>query len=326
MKTSRVTRIVKLLTVMQSGSSYGPDDLVDVLGISRRTLFRDLNELKEVGVPFKFDKSGNKYEVDPEFFLPPIDLNLQEALSLLILVQKHAKNVQHPFRTSTMLAALKVENNLSTKIKNYCNLAMQNISTRLSADLNKNLDGKFAALQNAIMRRQIVDIKYDSIFEGKIIESNIHPYHMLFNRRSWYIVGYSSLHKSVRTFKINRMLKIGQLGKCYSDDREFDIDDYLARAWSMIPEGKLYSVRLRFMPKVARNVSEVLWHPTQKTRFEDDGAVVMNFRVNGLNEISWWIMGYGDQVRVIRPAKLREMIIEKAERMIEVNQELGDET
>jgi proteasome accessory factor B len=45
----------------------------------------------------------------------------------------------------------------------------------------------------------------------------------------------------------------------------------------------------------------------------------MEFRVDGLREIVWWIMGYGDQVQVLAPRKLRKQVVRKAEQMIENN-------
>ena len=87
----------------------------------------------------------------------------------------------------------------------------------------------------------------------------------------------------------------------------------------MIPEGKLYNIRLRFAPKVARNVTEVQWHPTQQSKFNEDGSVDVEFRVDGLGEIIWWILGYGDQVEVIKPAELRRRIVEVATKMADIN-------
>jgi proteasome accessory factor B len=87
----------------------------------------------------------------------------------------------------------------------------------------------------------------------------------------------------------------------------------------MIPEGKIHHVKLRFSPKVARNVAEVQWHGTQKTMFNEDGSLIAEFRVDGLGEISWWILGYGDQVEVLAPAALRKQIGKTAKRMVELN-------
>ncbi len=61
------------------------------------------------------------------------------------------------------------------------------------------------------------------------------------------------------------------------------------------------------------------WHGTQKTTFNEDGSLTAEFRVDGLGEISWWILGYGDQVEVLRPAVLRKRIAKIALRMVELN-------
>jgi predicted DNA-binding transcriptional regulator YafY len=34
----------------------------------------------------------------------------------------------------------------------------------------------------------------------------------------------------------------------------------------------------------------------------------MRFRVNGLNEIKWWVLSYGDQAVVREPAELRQAV------------------
>ena len=87
----------------------------------------------------------------------------------------------------------------------------------------------------------------------------------------------------------------------------------------MMPEGRLYNVRLRFLPKVARSVADVQWHSTQTVTLQDDGSIIMEFRVDGLNEITWWVLSYGDQVQVLAPAALRQRITEIAQNMVRQN-------
>jgi len=190
------------LTTLQAGKSYAVGDLSKMLGISRRTIFRDLKELQAIGVPYHYDTKTCGYTIDPEFFLPPIDLNLQEALSLLMLAHTVREQIQLPFTNSALLAALKIENNLPAKIRQYCNLALQNVSTRSDAQALTNLlDRTFAGLQKAIINKRKVNIRYHSLFEGQIIDVELCPYHLLYNQRAWYVLGHSSLHKSVRTFR-----------------------------------------------------------------------------------------------------------------------------
>jgi len=181
------------------------------------------------------------------------------------------------------------------------------------------LDKFFANLQKAISKKRKVKIQYYSLFERKIISLRLSPYHLMYNHRAWYVIGYSSLHKSIRMFKLNRLRELEILDKCFLDGEKFDLSEYLGRAWSMIPEGRIYHVKLRFLPKVANNVTEVLWHSTQKVKRSGDGTAVMEFRVDGLGEIIWWILGYGDQVEVLAPAVLRKKVLHAAENMIKLN-------
>jgi predicted DNA-binding transcriptional regulator YafY len=323
MKSSRTSRIVKLLTTLQAGESYAADDLAQLFGTSRRTVFRDLKELQAIGVPYHYCTKTAGYTIDPEFFLPPIDLNLQEALSLLLLLHKTVSKMQMPFKSSALLAALKIENNLPAKIKQYCNTALRNISAIPDAQVpTGRLDKIFGLLQKSIAKKRKVNIQYHSLFEGGVIELELSPYHLLYNKRAWYVLGFSNLHKSVRTFKLNRIRQIELLEKCFLDGDKFDLDDYLGRAWSMIPEGRIYNVKLRFLPMVAENVSEVQWHSTQKITRNNDGSATLEFRVDGLGEITWWILGYGDQVQVLTPKALREKIINIAKNIIALNKRL----
>ncbi|MCH7557149.1 MAG: WYL domain-containing protein, partial [Planctomycetes bacterium] len=298
MKRSRISRVMQILTTLQVGKSYAVSDLSKMFGASRRTIFRDLKELQAIGVPYRYDARTGGYMIEPDFFLPPIDLSLQEAMSLLLLAHKAGDQIQLPFKNSALLAALKIENNLPAKIRQYCNKALKNISTKAGAQApvthSAGLDKTFAQLQQAIVKKRKVDLRYHSLFEKTIIDVELCPYHLLYNNRAWYVLGRSSLHKSVRTFKLNRIRELTTTEKCFVDGENFDVYDYLGRAWSMIPEGRIYNIKLRFLPEVAHDVVEVQWHSTQKVAFEDDGSAIIEFRVDGLNEITWWILSYGD--------------------------------
>ena len=247
---------------------------------------------------------------------------MQGALSLLLLVHKARSEVQLPFQHSALIAALKIENNLPAKIRRYCNMAMQGITTRPTAQATCGaLDKLFAKLQKAIARKLKVAMCYHSLFDDKVMEIELCPYHLLYNERAWYVLGYSKTYKGIRTFKLNRIKELEVSEKCYIDGENFDLQEHFGRAWSMIPEGRLYNIKLRFTSKVAHNVAEVQWHDTQKAAWQDDGSVVLEFRVDGLGEISWWILGYGDQVQVLAPKALRNRIIQTAEQMISLNRE-----
>ena len=115
-----------------------------------------------------------------------------------------------------------------------------------------------------------------------------------------------------------RIYQLKFLDKLYVPDKDFDLDKFFGYAWSMIPEGRLYRVVLRFSPRVAGNVAEVLWHKTQHLEWLKDGSLIFRVMVDGLTEIGWWILSYGAEVEVMAPVVLRSHIIKAVECMLNV--------
>lgn len=324
MKRSRLGRMLQIVTALQSRRNNRIDDLVKMHNLSRRTIFRDLKELKELGVLYNYDAKTGSYSIGPGFFLPPTNLNCQEAMGLLLLAYQARNHITIPFGNSILIAAMKLENNLPDKIRQFCSTSLRNISIKATPQVRWDLsDSTFSRLREAISKSRMVNINYCSHYEQGDISTDLSPYHLMYNEYAWFVIGNSSLHRDIRSFKLNRIKELKVLDKCFVEPDKFDINEYLGRAWSMKREGRLYNVKLRFLPEVAHDVTEVQWHKTQEVAFEQDGSAIIEFRVDGLNEITWWILSYGDKVQVLTPMILRKRIIDIARKMVKANTQNG---
>ena len=78
-------------------------------------------------------------------------------------------------------------------------------------------------------------------------------------------------------------------------------------------------MEIEFKPDAAVLVTETKWHKTQETKRLPDGRAVLSFKVDGLDEILWWVLGWSGRAKVIKPQKLREMMVEKLRAAIEMN-------
>jgi len=79
---------------------------------------------------------------------------------------------------------------------------------------------------------------------------------------------------------------------------------------------KTYDVLLKFSPLISPNVAEVNWHRTQKIRWDDDGHVLFSATIDGLDEIVWWVLGYGPEVEVLSPPELRKRLTDMTRRTL----------
>lgn len=308
---------MKLIGLLQAGKGYHADALAGACSVSRRTIFRDLDVLRQAGVPLAYDEEGQHYHIPGTYFLPPTNFTPEEALALLVLCHDLGDQSQLPFFEPARSAAVKLASNLPVRFRELFRTAGEAVQIRLEP--TNPLGGRkpvYDQLLDAVAQRRCVRISYRSLAEAKQLVTRLSPYRLLFSRRSWYVIGRSSIHRGVRTFNLGRIGTIELLDDRFRIPKGFSLQRYLRNAWHLIPEsGPDHQVRIRFSPLLAQNVAEVNWHPTQQVRFNRDGSLDFRVTVSGLKEISWWILGYGNQAEVIEPMELRRMIAEHAEQM-----------
>ena len=320
MNSSRIHRLLKLTGLLQAGKGLNVDALAEICTVSRRTIFRDLEALRESGFPLSYSEQQQRYHIHGAHYLPETSFTAEEALSLIVLCHELGSSSGLAFLGPARSAAIKLESTLPHRLREQLRglIDAVRIQPPPSNRLNEH-KRVYEQLLDAAATRQSVRIGYGSLTERKAIRTRLNPYQLLFARRSWYVVGRSSLHRSTRTFHVGRIVELEPLEDRFEIPRGFSIERYLGNAWHLIPEpGPDQEVLIRFSKMVAQNVAEVAWHKTQQLEFNKDGTLDFRVTVSGLNEISWWISGYGDQAEVISPAELRQMIAERAQQTAEL--------
>ncbi len=317
---SKIRRLLKLIEKLQTGGICNSKDLADFCGVSRRTIFRDLRLLQESGLPVLYDEERQGYWMTTASFLPPTDLTLAETLALIILARNLGRQEDGlPFFQAARDASLKLVSNLPGNLQHDIGDLADVIDVRMPPHhpLDK-AQPSHELLMRALADHRSVRLSYNSLFEQKELRTLFSPYRLFFARRSWYVIGRSSVHRAVRTLHLGRILKIEVTEDTYEIPPRFSLARYLGNAWHMIRErGQRTDVTIRFQSRVATNVAEVTWHKTQRVEWNDDDTMDFHVTVDGLKEISWWILGYGEQAEVIEPKELRDMIVAHAQGMLD---------
>ena len=304
---TRLQRLLNLMAVLQSGRYMNAPQLAEHCQVSRRTIFRDINTLKDSGIGIRYDARHQGYALVDQSFLPATDFTLEEVLSLLVLC---GQGGDIPFQHSARSAGVKLLSSLPGKLREYVGELSDSIVMKL--DPHNPLEQSrehYDQIAEAIRTQQQIRIRYSSFAEQEEIQTLLSPYRMLFMRRSWYVIGRSSLHRAIRTFNLGRIVEAELQKSSYTIPERFSLSRYLGNAWQLIKEpGQNYEVVVRFQKLVAANVAEVHWHKTQELTWNEDGTLDYRVQVASLKEIIWWILGYGSQAEVLEPPELREQV------------------
>jgi len=114
-KYERLSRLLKIMTFIKAQRNLRRSDLAKKCEVSVRTIQRDIDSLVYAGVPVFWSKDG--YEIMPDFFMPPINLNLEEALHLVIATRAFSKDKEEAQQRAIESAMSKVIARLSDETR-----------------------------------------------------------------------------------------------------------------------------------------------------------------------------------------------------------------
>jgi proteasome accessory factor B len=285
-------------------------ELAEYCGVDRRTIYRDLRALEEMGVPV-WEHHGH-YGIDRESYLSTVRLNLNEAVALFFAARllAHHSDEHNP---NVVSALNKLAAGLpDTTISGHMARVAEIIRARpLRADYVRVLD----TVTRAWADRRRVSIRYRAA-SGELTERVICPYFLEVSRSepASYVIAYDDLRGALRTFKLERVAAAELLDSSYSIPDEFDPYAHLAAAWGVMDEVEV-EVRLHFSPAAAPRVRESVWHHSQQLADTPDGGCVLRMRVGGIREVRSWVLSWGADVEVLAPPELRDEVAAHARRM-----------
>lgn len=307
-------RLLRLIDRLAETTDSTTSSLASDLGVTRRTINRDISLLSKAGLEIIREKPTGILRLGRETFLPSIDLTIDEALTLITAYRSLSDQSGIPGLAQLSLIADKVADALPRSLREYLPRLQQSLTIALPPVSQRDRASAWYRLfQDAITRRCVVEMHYDSIWDQQAIVTRLKPAFLTFRRRCWYCIGESSFHREVRTFHLGRVIIARLSSETFSDDNRPTPESRFKNAWNMIPGPERHIVRIHFSRLVARNVADVRWHHTQQIQWQADDSIIFSAEVDGLNEIVWWILGYGDQAEVLEPPELRQKLLVHAE-------------
>jgi predicted DNA-binding transcriptional regulator YafY len=319
---SRVHRLLHMITLMQQGAAGRAPSLAEGFGVVERTIYRDLEILTDLGVPHYFDEVTGGYRIRKDYFLPPIQLTAAETLALLSLTRTVANEEPLQLLGPAATAMHKIAGQLPDRVMQEVGNLHEHIHFHLPANgpAIEAVQDVFGVVQQAIAQRCALRCSYDAVQsdEGDQHEAFLlRPYALSFDNRAWYVVGHHGTRDAIRRLKLCRFTSLQPTTESYTIPADFSVTAFRGNAWRMIRGGTQHHVVIDFTPTVADTVSETNWHATQHIDEHPDGSLTFTCDVDGLDEIVWWILGYGPHARVREPVELVNRVADLVREMAE---------
>lgn len=307
----QLTRQWKLVQLLAGRVGRTLAQLAGELGVSKRTVQRDIEVLVAAEFPVTADKrNGTVFWHFMERFEPqsPIALTLTEQMALYF-----SKGLFKPLQGTPMYESLES--------------AIQKIGSRLPAQSFKFLRGLdegisvssfglkdfshskevIQTLTHAVFQKFTVRIQYHAAHRAKATEREVDPYKLWYVNNGLYLVGHDHREEVLRTFAVERIQSAQKANRRFEIPENFKFEDFEQTAFSMV-WGEPQEVKIKFSPWQAGFIKERTWHPSQQIETCDDGGVILTLHVADLGEVKRWLMGFGAEADVLAPTELRREI------------------
>ena len=317
-RTERFYRIDQLLNEQRCLSF---DAIQDALGVSRATLRRDLQYLRDrLNAPIVYDRLGGGYRFasgenrsapvgGPKYELPGLWFNASEIYALLMMQQ--LLNTVQPGLLGPHIAPL--QSRLSALLGSQQNKPediedrIRIVHTGQRAPAPEN----FELIASALLKRMRLKVQHWHRGRDEKSTREISPQRLVFYRGNWYLDAWCHLRKDLRSFAVETLSDVALLDKPAKEVSAKVLDSRVQNGYGIFGGERTQWAQLRFTPARARWVAAEQWHPDQRGSVLPDSSYQLDVPYSIETELVMDILRHMPDVEVMGPPALRTKVRDK---------------
>ncbi len=307
--------ILRLLSIHPDTTK---EQLSKRLEVSERTIRRHLEKLCEKGDVLVARVGHRKvYRLSPGSHpLPDVPrLTEAEAEALTIASLSGLSSLTPtPFAGKVRSALDKLESNWLTEVFSFEPELENKVWSfdPVAGPADDFMPDVFVSLLNGIRRQHPVVTEYYSAYRrATSVDRKLHPLGFLVRRGSWLLVAFCCESRMVKDFAVGGFRRVVLVdGETFDRPRDFDIHEHASGRFGALASEKTYDLLLRVSKEAAPYFERKKYHPSQQIQSQNaDGTLTVSFRVEGLTDISVWVLSWGAKVKVLEPEELVEHVV-----------------
>jgi predicted DNA-binding transcriptional regulator YafY len=297
------TRVLRLLSLLSVRPVWTGPELADRLGVTTRTVRRDIDRLRDLGYPVEAapGRDGG-YRLGPGGQLPPLLLDDDEAAAVALSLRAAAAGAVGGVEEAALAALSKLDRVLPPRLRARVD-ALREATVHLSGGASDVDPEVLVSAAHACAASERCRLTYADR-QGHRTERRIEPYRMVSTGRRWYLVArdIDQPDEGWRTFRADRIEALEPTGHRFRLDNPPDAAELVSRGTSVAPYR--YVARLRFATTAASLRARV---PPTVGVVEADGedAAILTTGADYLPPLLGHAISLGIPFEILDPPELR---------------------
>jgi len=224
-EASKLSRLIALLTYLQSKQTLKATEISKKLGVSIRTVYRYIRVLEQAGVPI-LSEIGKGYSLMEGYRLPPVmftesEVNAFITAEKLVLLNRDTSLIKNYTEGIDKLKSVLKE---GTKAK--VSLLSDRIEFKQGSAYNQT-SNLLSSIQIALTSFNLIRIDYYSPAKQETTRRHIEPFALVNNVGDhWYLIAWCRLRTDFRLFRFDRIVKINITDESFTPHK-ISMKDYL---------------------------------------------------------------------------------------------------
>jgi predicted DNA-binding transcriptional regulator YafY len=314
----RQWKLIRMLSARRYGLTIR--EMASEMKVGERTIRRDLSMFRSVGFRLE-EKTGDRgcktWQMAGDHGHPPLTFTLEEVAALYMGRQLLGPLAGTPFWSAAQSAWGKVRASLGKAVSEYLERAPKIFHCTSFGHCDYASKGQIIDdLHFAIDEHRAVHLTYQSQQATEPATRDVYPLRLVWHQDTLYLVAATPGQERPKTYKVDRIDAVEVSAFVHQLYRDFDIEAYNSGSFGIYDGDGDITVVVKFLPAVARYVSEKRWHKSQEETKHRDGSLTERYRLSNTVEIKSWILGFGANAIVLEPESLREEIAAELEQML----------
>lgn len=199
-------RVLTLLGLLQQRQVWTGHELADRLGVTPRTVRRDVERLRTLGYQVQASQGvGGGYQLSHGQDLPPLLLDDEEAIATAVSLLAGAGDAVAGAGEAAVRALAKLDRVLPTRLRNEVRA--------LSSSVESFGGGRTPVDSDVLMTlarscRDEVEAGFDYLSGSELRRRRVEPYRLVASDRRWYLLAYDLDRDDRRSFRVDRMSEV----------------------------------------------------------------------------------------------------------------------
>lgn len=312
----RADRLLSIIFLLQKHHHLKAKQLSEQLGVTERTIYRDVEALSLAGVPIYTQTGKDGGIFLDEYYRTEMAWFTGAGLQTLM-----ATGTASPLSDLGMQSAV---DNALVKLLSLLPYRRQQEAQVMAQRLYLDPTGWYgiteahpalSVIKEAVWRDAVIEVAYEN-WQGDKQARQLAPYSLVYKSDRWYLVARPYPDGTMRTYRVSRINDVKITSTHFDRDLNFDIADYWEQASeAFLQRIPIYPVILRVHPDTMTYFNHMM-AGRYEILVDDGGWLTLRVTYTVFEEARTSVLGLATHVEVLEPTELHDTVIAMAQAIV----------